>query len=265
VFGCGEPQRTFSFGGDVADSLLNARQSDRLRDSLNRQTLDDYFSIRGRSRRQILKAGGLLGLLSSAASWFTPGSRSSAAGPPPDPAPSVGLGRHYTIPSTLETVKSGVFDANLPDIIEIDSGDVVVYPDTWTHWLNRLQPGLSIDDILELRSTGGGHSIIGPVGVRGAEPGDVVAIRFERLTPIDWGVNYSNPAAIGTGTLPQEFPEGNVNYFDLDVESMTTEFASGSRCRWRPFRESSLWRRRAEASPVRCHPGPLAGTWTCAS
>jgi acetamidase/formamidase len=238
VFGCGEPLRTLSFGDDFADSLLGAPESARLRriDSLNRSQIDAYFTERGRSRRQIIKAGGLLGLLSTAASWFTPPRRASASGaPPPNPTSPVGEGRRHVVPSTLETVKSGVFDATLPNIVEIESGDHVVYPDTWTHWLNQLQPDLTVDDILKLRSMGGGHSIVGPVGVKGADIGDVIAIRFERLAPIEWGVNYSNPGYIGTGTLPQDFPQGNVNYFDLDVDSMTTAFAPGITLPLTPF------------------------------
>jgi acetamidase/formamidase len=70
----------------------------------------------------------------------------------------------------------------------------------------------------------GPHSIIGPVGVRGAEPGDMVAIHYQRLLPLDWGVNFNNPGDLGTGALPDEFPDGQVRYFDLDLGSMTTSF-----------------------------------------
>ena len=115
----------------------------------------------------------------------------------------------HTLPSTPETVRLGVFDTTLENVLEIESGDVVVYPDTWSHFLNRLQPGLSIDDIARLRRENPGrgpHSIVGPVGVRGAEPGDMLAIEFQRLIPVDWGATFVNPGDLGTGTLPDAFP-----------------------------------------------------------
>src|SRR5215207_6555978 len=57
------------------------------------------------------------------------------SGSAPRPSES---GRIHVVPSTAETVRLGVFDATLPNVLEIDSGDVVVYPDTWSHFLNRV-------------------------------------------------------------------------------------------------------------------------------
>ena len=49
------------------------------------------------------------------------------------------------VPSTKETVQLGVYDTNLPPILTIDSGDLISFPDTWSNFLNELQPGVSID------------------------------------------------------------------------------------------------------------------------
>src|SRR5262249_61303282 len=71
-------------------------------------------------------------------------------------------GRVHRIPSDDRTVRLGVFDSTLPSLIDIDSGDVVVYPDTWSHFLNRLQPGTDIEDLARLRPENPGngpHSI----------------------------------------------------------------------------------------------------------
>jgi acetamidase/formamidase len=135
-------------------------------------------------------------------------------------------------------VRLGVIDSTLPDILEVDSGDVVVYPDTWTHFLNRVQPGVSIEELAQMRRDNPGkgpHSVIGPVGVRGAEPGDMLVVRFLRLLPIDWGVNFNNPGDLGTGALPEEFPDGQVRYFDLDLEAMTAQFLPGISLPLAPF------------------------------
>jgi acetamidase/formamidase len=147
-------------------------------------------------------------------------------------------GRVHEVPSTPETVRLGVLDATLPDLIEIESGDVVVYPDTWSHFLNRLQPGAASDDLARLRRENPGrgpHSIIGPVGVRGAQPGDMLAIHFQRLIPVDWGATFINPGELGTGTLPEEFASGHVRYLRLDTQRMHAEFLPGINVPLAPF------------------------------
>ena len=42
-------------------------------------------------------------------------------------------------------------DTNLPPILTIDSGDIISFPDTWSHFLNEMQPGVSIDTLAKLR------------------------------------------------------------------------------------------------------------------
>jgi hypothetical protein len=61
------------------------------------------------------------------------------------------------VPSTRETVR--LVDATLPPILTIESGDVVSFPDTWSHFLNEMQPGVPIDTLARLRvsNTGRGH------------------------------------------------------------------------------------------------------------
>jgi acetamidase/formamidase len=286
MFGCGEIQRDFSFDGELLDAIVDRRQSDRLRHSetIDQVLLDRFFTERGRSRRSLLKATGLMGLLSAspllqvprrAAAAHAPGesrrgqpsvaegatdSPSTAGGAPTDVLPAfTAQGRVHTVPSTAETVRSGVFDSTLPNVLDIDSGDVVIYPNTWTHYLNNLQPGLTIEELLKIRGGGGGHSIIGPVGVRGAEPGDVIAVHFQRLLPIDWGVNYNAPGSLGSGTLPAEFPDGQLHYFDLDTEAMTTEFLPGIMLPLGPFQGVFATAPQAGGIASSVPPGPYGG------
>lgn len=49
----------------------------------------------------------------------------------------------------------------------------------------------------------GPHSIIGPIAVNKAEPGDVLEIRYQRIHPYEWGATFNNPSALGTGLLAQ--------------------------------------------------------------
>jgi acetamidase/formamidase len=177
--------------------------------------------VESRLRRRLLS-------LASASAWSTPaGGGSGSKG-----------GRIHVVPSDHQTVRLGVFDATLPNLLEVDSGDVVVYPDTWSHFLNRLQPGVTIEELAQLRRENPGkgpHSIIGPVGVRDAEPGDLLEIQFQRLIPIDWGATFINPGDLGTGTLADEFPSGVARYLPLDLASMTADFLPGIRVPLGPF------------------------------
>jgi len=60
-------------------------------------------------------------------------------------------------------------------------------------------------------------SLVGPIAVNKAEPGDVLEIRYKRMRPYEWGATFNNPAAVWTGLLPQDYPQGQVKYVNLDV------------------------------------------------
>ena len=229
MFGCGESSlEPLGFSADV----VPACGLDRVRhaDGLNRDVLDWLYEARLRARAFFLGGVGVLGLLGPLLTTLgSGGSRQS----PDDP-----IGRLHVVPSTPETVRLGVFDSTLPNVLEIESGDVVIYPDTWSHFLNRMQPGVSIDELGQLRREHPGigpHSIVGPVGVRDAQPGDMLAIEFQRLIPIDWGATFVNPGDLGTGTLAQEFADGQVRYLKHDLAHMRAEFLPGIDVPLRPF------------------------------
>ena len=166
------------------------------------------------------------------------GGTRGGAGTPGSTMPPIALGREWRIPSTNETVDLGQFDPQRAPIVTIASGDVVVYENTWTHFLNRLQPGVGIDDLGTLRKAGSGrgvHSIIGPVAVEYAEPGDLLEIRFLALRTIDFGANFHNAGAIGTGSLPDEFEHGHIHYFDLNARDGYVDFNENIKLELRPF------------------------------
>ena len=219
MFGCGDggPEQQLTFAPAAVAAAYGPR-ADRLRrtDGLNLDVMDWLAELR-------LQARSLAGVLAASIARSGGGEK---------------VGRVHVVPSTPETVRLGVFDATLPNVLEIDDGDVIVYPDTWSHFLNRLQPGVSIEDIAHLRRENPGrgpHSIIGPIGVRGAEPGDVLEIQFQRLIPASWGATFVNPADLGTGTLPELFPTGQVRYLNFDLAHMRAELVPGIDIPLRPF------------------------------
>jgi acetamidase/formamidase len=153
--------------------------------------------------------------------------------------------KHYTLPATPQTVQWGWLDINEKPRLTINSGDTVSL-ETWYHALDQIKPtaaeassGPNMDDLARLRKqngAGGPHSITGPIYVNGAEPGDTLEIRILKIVPKEYGQNFNLPGKqFPTGLLPQDFPEGFVRYYKLDVANNETEFKPGIKLALRPF------------------------------
>jgi acetamidase/formamidase len=239
LFGCGDEKGTGVIREDIKDGTFDRRAADRLlhMDEVEQERLDGFLSARGRARRQLLRASSFMSALAAVGPRFA--KLAHAAGPGETaPNPPGGGGRVHVVDSNKETVRLGVFDATLPPILTIDSGDSISFPNTWSHFLNELEPGVAIGRLAELRTSNPGrgpHSIIGPIAVRGAEPGDLVEIRYKRLHPVNWGAVFNNPASLGTGLLPQDFAQGQIKYVDLDLTAMQGKFAPGIDIPLTPF------------------------------
>lgn len=137
-------------------------------------------------------------------------------------------GKVHTLPSTPETVRVGELDPAAPSVLEIESGDVVHYPNTWVHWGNEAKFGMSFAErnVVRRRYPQGPQSLVGPVSIKGAVPGDVIECRMIRLHPIDWGWNST---VKGMGALPEEFQDPYLHYFRFDAERRYADFAPGVR------------------------------------
>ena len=53
----------------------------------------------------------------------------------------------------------------------------------------------------------------------------MLAVRFLKLTPLDWGANLNNPGELKTGALPDEFPEGSIRFIDIDAARKVAKFS----------------------------------------
>jgi acetamidase/formamidase len=243
LFGCGEEQGTGVLREDIKDAAFTKRAADRLlhMDEVNQEQLDGYLTARSLSRRRLLRASSFMGALAGIGPWFTKLARAadtlksegSSAG-----AQTKDEGRVHVVESNDQTVHLGVYDTTLDPILKIDSGDTISYPNTWSHFLNQMQPGVPVETLAKLRLSNPGrgpHSIIGPVYVNNAEPGDVLEVRYKHIRPFDWGAVFNNPGSIGTGLLAQDFPEGQVKYLQLDVPNMTAEFNRDIHVPLKPF------------------------------
>ena len=230
LFGCGDEKGTGVIREDIKDAAFGKRAKDCLlhMDQVNQERLDGFLTARGRLRRQLLRASSFMGALAAIGPQFGKLARAAEDGNPTSAGASSGNGRTHVVESNRETVRLGVFDETLPPIVTIESGDWVSFPNTWSHFMNELQPGVPVARLAELRASNPGrgpHSIIGPIVVWDAEPGDVVEIRYRRLHPVAWGAVFNNPGALGTGLLPQDFTQGQIKYVDLDLTQMEAKFA----------------------------------------
>jgi len=247
LFGCGEEKGTGVFREDIKDAAFTHRCEDRLlhMDEMNQPLLDGYMTARGRSRRRLLRASTFMGALAAVGPWFTKIAQAAdalgaaeGAGSAPAQKKKEDEGRVHVVESNDQTVRLGVYDTTLAPIVKIDSGDTVSFPNTWSHFLNKMQPGVSVEALAKLRVDNPGHgphSIIGPIYVNGAELGDVLEIRYKRIRPFDWGATFNNPGSLKTGLLAADFPDGQVTYMKLDLSKMTTEFAKDIHVPLKPF------------------------------
>src|SRR5246500_4472047 len=242
LFGCGDEKGTGVIREDIKDAAFDKRTADRLvhRDEVDQEKLDTYLTARGRSRRSLVRASSFMGLLAAVEPWF--GKLAQAADAPATKAATGSRrndqGRVHVVESNNESVHLGVFDANLAPILTVDSGDTISFPDTWSHFMNAMEPGVPVDVLARLRVSNPGkgpHSIIGPIAVRGAEPGDVLEIRYKKLQPYTWGAVFNNPGSLGTGLLAQDFAEGQIKYMNLDLRAMKAKFAPDIAVPLKPF------------------------------
>ncbi len=92
--------------------------------------------------------------------------------------------RHQLEPSASTT--ADVFSRDLPPVLTVDSGDTVLLRslDASGHLERQQFPGEQVPKMFAERR---GHCLTGPVAVRGAMPGDVLAVRFVSMRPADWG------------------------------------------------------------------------------
>jgi len=153
-------------------------------------------------------------------------------------SPAAG-GKHHQLPATLETVQWGWLDPKEPPKLTVNSGDTISI-ETMMHGHDKVQPGTTIEQVVELRKAnpgGGPHSMTGPIYVNGAEPGDVMEIRILKIVPKPFGVSLNQPGKDfpTIGALAPEMPNGFIKWFKLDLANNRAEFKPGIMVELQPF------------------------------
>jgi acetamidase/formamidase len=146
---------------------------------------------------------------------------------------------HRIAPSP-QTVRWGTFDAAYPALLTVNSGDTVVLE--CVSGAPEVMPppgsGMTIPPALAAIHASslpraGGHIITGPVGVAGAEPGDMLEVRIDKIElGNDWGYCGFRPLA---GTLPEDFPDRYLSHIPVDRERGTCRLPWGTELTLAPF------------------------------
>jgi acetamidase/formamidase len=154
-----------------------------------------------------------------------------------------GAPQTYTLKPTPQTVAWGYYDASTPPVLRVTSGDTVEIQTLITSSPKRLEEaGVSADQVepslrqitQEVTTKGpGGHILTGPVYVEGAQPGDVLEVRIQKVRlAIPYAYNGFGP---GHGFLPEEYPYPRMKIIPLDEKRMVADFAPGIEIPLHPF------------------------------
>src|SRR5262249_16024372 len=136
-------------------------------------------------------------------------------------------GKVHLLPATMETTQLGWYDNAQKPVLTIKPGDSVVM-ETMMHFHDRLVPGTTLEMLAKIRQEvpgRGAHTLTGPVCVEGAEPGDVLKVKINKIVPRSYGVNMNYPGF--AGQFPKEFREGRIRYVYLNWRNKVAEFLPG--------------------------------------
>jgi acetamidase/formamidase len=146
----------------------------------------------------------------------------------------------HTLRAAPDTVRIGVFDAEFPPIMSIESGDTVEVQCVSGRDEVMPPPGSPMIAPPELTAilaanpgTRAGHIVTGPIAVAGAMPGDMLEIRIEKIVAgANWGYNVIRPLA---GTLPEDFHETTMMHIPVDQEKLVCTLPWGTELKMAPF------------------------------
>ena len=151
-------------------------------------------------------------------------------------------GKVHELRSSPATVHRGYYDATLKPVLTIDSGDRVR---VWTttgnprYFENLGVPKDKIPAELYAAFEGvqdnerGDHTLIGPMYVNGAEPGDTLEVRI--LSVDVWLPIAAQSFRPHRGVLPEDFPYAKDRVLWIDLNKKTVEYAPGVVVPVKPF------------------------------
>jgi acetamidase/formamidase len=146
------------------------------------------------------------------------------------PVPLSELGHSHSIHSVSADAAAFVWDNAAAPVLEVESGATVELEAADASG-GQLSARSTKEDVAQL-DLGKVNPITGPVYVKGAKPGDVLAVEILELRPHDWGWTAIIP---GFGLLADEFPEPWLNVSHVDPDNKRVKFADDITLPFAPF------------------------------
>jgi acetamidase/formamidase len=151
-----------------------------------------------------------------------------------------------TLLATPETVVWGNYNGAAKPALTVNSGDTVTIQTLSTCGApKRLETlGIAPSDIPQYtrdiydkfpadQKGPGGHILTGPVAIEGAEAGDVLEVRIQKIQiDVPWACNSFGA---GRGFLPDDFPYSRTKIIPLDRTKMLANFAPSVQIPLHPF------------------------------
>ena len=151
-----------------------------------------------------------------------------------------------TLLATPTTVAWGYYSARAKPVLTVKSGDTVTIQTLSTCGSPERLKSLGVAEadipsyvadiytkVPASEKGPGGHILTGPVAIEGAEPGDVLELRIQKINiDVPWACNSFG---VGRGFLPNDFPYSHSRIIPLDREKMIGHFAPGIEIPLHPF------------------------------
>lgn len=149
------------------------------------------------------------------------------------------MARHHEIAPEPENMVWGYFDAQVPPVLTVESGDTVSLASWPAGDRGALPDDPDLVDPAHLRALEtlergpGPHMVTGPVAVSGARPGDVLQIDILETRLISpWGHVTIRPLM---GALPDEFDRLTIIHPEIDAARLTARLPWGTELALSPF------------------------------
>ena len=150
-----------------------------------------------------------------------------------------------------------VWDNSIAPVLEVESGAEVELH-VRDAGDEQIGPDSGVDAVVALDFSHV-NPVSGPVAVKGARPGDVLAVEILELRPRDWGWTAIIP---GFGLLADEFPDPWLRISRVDEATRRVVFAEGVTLPFEPFPARSGWPCPSPASTRSCRRRSGAATST---
>jgi acetamidase/formamidase len=135
------------------------------------------------------------------------------------------------------SVVHGWFSREYPPALTVDPGDTVRFGTLDSLWSTGPFTGGDLRDRKRVpeHRPGVGHALTGPVEVRGARAGTVLAVRIDAVVPGAWGTTVAGGWQTTFNERYGLVDTGVVHTWDLDPQAMTGRNQHGHTVALRPF------------------------------